>query len=76
MKIEIVKPIAGTGDAVAGFRHRFALEPGMIAEVERKQALSWIRGGIAKPASDAPVAEAAMLARPAAKPRRKASRGV
>ena len=71
MKIEILKPIVGVGDCVEGFPHRFALDPGMIAEVENRQALRWIEGGLARRAEEMPGAEAAMLARPAAKPRKK-----
>ena len=62
MKIEIVKPIAGRGDFVAGSAREFALDRGMQVEVKDEMAVKWIASGIAKPVESAP--ESAMLKTP------------
>ncbi len=48
MKIEILKSIAGSGNFVKGLDRQFALDRGMIVEVEDSMALKWIASGIAK----------------------------
>ena len=76
MKIEIVKPIAGRGDFVAGFQREFALDRGMQVEVKDEMAVKWLASGIAKPVKTVPESavlntlEAAVRPRPVAKPRK------
>ena len=49
MTLEILQPIAGYGDCVAGFRTQFTLDAGMVVEVEDGQAAKWCASGIARP---------------------------
>ena len=62
MKIEILKSIAGSGDFVKGSERQFALDRGMIVEVEDSVATKWIASDIAKPIAFQP--ETAMLETP------------